>query len=359
MVTAHETLVQLNEESLKAGFGIKNKNPLEMHDETFKMGNHTYVGYHASGKPISQVYKGGRVPRSSNSRLGKMDLLHAIETSSNPYFSLLAGDVLKSPNDLAEAAKKFGFGRKTGIDLPLEISGKIPNDLETNRTGLYATAIGQHSLVVTPLQTAMFLSAFANGGELLKPQVIKFLVGASLNEEGVLDSEEQQSLLALGIDFPLFNMLAKPQEKIQVEKTQKKIQDHVIMDPSLRNLLLEGMRRVVMRTHKESLAPLSRLYTNHPEAISDYVDLKNQIVGKTSTSESMERIDFDEEEGTNLYTHVWFGGISFEKDVNSRFENPEIVVVVYLRYGSFGKETAPLAAQMVKKWREIKARHEK
>jgi len=32
---------------------------------------------------------------------------------------------------------------------------------------------------------------------------------------------------------------------------------------------------------------------------------------------------------------------------------PELVVVVYLKYGDYGKEAAPLAAQVIKKWREI------
>lgn len=357
MLTAHEALLQVNQESIDAGKGVKIQNPLDMVDDIFKIGNHTYVGYNEQGKPIPQIYKGGRIPRSIRPHLGKMDLLHAIETSSNPYFSLLAGDVFKKPNDLADAAFRFGFGKKTGIELPGEISGSIPKDLETNRTGLYATAIGQHSLVVTPLQTALFLSTFANGGELLKPQIIKYLIGSSVkNEEGWLYAEPEYAA-ALGLDFPLFEQERATQTNLLVERREKTIQGTVEMSPPLRNHLLEGMRRVVKKTHQGSLAPLSRVYANHPEAISDYVDYKDQIIGKTSTSESMERIDMDEEEGTNLYQHVWFGGISFEKDVTSTFDNPELVIVVYLRFGSYGKEAAPLAAQMVHKWREIKASH--
>jgi cell division protein FtsI/penicillin-binding protein 2 len=41
------------------------------------------------------------------------------------------------------------------------------------------------------------------------------------------------------------------------------------------------------------------------------------------------------------------------------WKDPELVVVVYLRFGTHGgKEAAPLVAQMVKKWREICARHD-
>ena len=80
-------------------------------------------------------------------------------------------------------------------------------------------------------------------------------------------------------------------------------------------------------------------------------------------------IDLDGQDGTNIYTHVWFGSIAFQeksKDKNQvtvllkdEFGQPELVVVVYLRYGGYGKEAAPLAAQIAKKWREIKLKHEK
>jgi cell division protein FtsI/penicillin-binding protein 2 len=125
-------------------------------------------------------------------------------------------------------------------------------------------------------------------------------------------------------------------------------------------MLLEGMKRVVIRTQRDGLASLSRFYRDYPEAISDYIDLKNDLVGKTSTAESVEHIDLDHENGTNMYKHVWFGGIAFNPEsdkafvVNDAFGEPELVVVVYFRFGVYGKEAAPLAAQVVNKWREIK-----
>jgi cell division protein FtsI/penicillin-binding protein 2 len=39
--------------------------------------------------------------------------------------------------------------------------------------------------------------------------------------------------------------------------------------------------------------------------------------------------------------------------VRDRWSRPELVVVVHLRYGDGGKETAPLAAEVIRKWREI------
>src|SRR5262249_54057973 len=151
---------------------IHQLDPLEIVDKTYTNHHETFVGYHSDGKPLPRFYKGGRLPRSTNSNLGRMGLLEAIETSSNPYFSLLAGDILSNPNDLANASRRFGYGKRTGLDLPSEISGSIPRDLEHNRTGLYSMAIGQHTLIVTPLQTSVMLASIANGGKLITPWLV-------------------------------------------------------------------------------------------------------------------------------------------------------------------------------------------
>ncbi len=307
LVTAYEAIRQridkINPKS------IRQLNPLIMTDRNFREGKHTYVGYTENGKPVTRLYKGGMIPRSVSNNLGTMDVLKAIETSSNPYFALLAGDVLEDPEDLAKAAKAFCYGAKTGIDLPAEIPGRVPDDLKKNRTGLYAMAIGQHSMVVTPLQTAVMLSAIANKGKILRPHI-------------VTEADIQPDIVrALPMPLPLHK------------------------------ILLEGMRRVVIKTYQTGLLMLSKIYRDYPEAISDYIELKEELLGKTSTSESMEQIDLDAVLGTNLYNHVWFGGISYQGD------DPEVVVVVYLRFGGYGKEAAPVAAQMVKKWREVKEAH--
>ena len=52
--------------------------------------------------------------------------------------------------------------------------------------------------------------------------------------------------------------------------------------------------------------------------------------------------------------------ISFSPDhsVKLRYDHPELVVVVFLRFSDAGKAGAPIASQMVKKWREIKKKYE-
>lgn len=320
LVTAYEALIQRYNALGKVSPTPAQLNPLVIVDALFTHGKESFLGYNADGKPLPRFYKGGRLPRSVKSNVGQLNLLTAIEVSNNAYFSLLAGDVLLQPNDLAEAARKFGYGVRTGIDLPSEISGKIPTDLDTNRTGLYSMAMGQHTLVVTPLQTGVMLSALANSGKVLTPQLVK--------NKGL----------------PLKPRLELPMPLV------------------IRKMLLDGMHRVVVKSHGESLFSLSRLYRRHPEAISDFIDLKDEILGKTGTAESIERLDLDREKGLNMYNHIWFGGIAFDKSkelfvAKDPYGTPEVVVVVYLRYGGFGKEAAPLAAQMVAKWRELKEKY--
>lgn len=365
LVTAYAALSQKYQELNDPHIAPKRLNPLEMIDHTHKRGNEMFMGTTLEGKPIPRKYKGGRLPRSTHA-IGKVDLLRALEHSSNPYFALLASDHLKSPEDLASAARLFSYGAKTGVDLPAEIKGNVPNDLTTNRTGLYSTAIGQHSLVVTPLQTATMLSALANGGQIFKPQIIKQVRGKRpiRSEENELSEDLfpfQEDLAAVGIDFPLI-FPPSSENEAAVTQFEEKPLSQVFLPNSIRALLLEGMRRVITRTQNESLSSLSRFYADYPEAISDMLELKKALIGKTSTAESVEQLDLDPKTGTNLYTHVWFGGISFEPPQSStpllfkdKFGNPELVVVIYLRYGDYGKEAAPLASQIVKKWREIKS----
>ncbi|OGP52513.1 MAG: penicillin-binding protein 2 [Deltaproteobacteria bacterium RBG_13_52_11] len=82
---------------------------------------------------------------------------------------------------LSRYARGFGLGRPTGIDLPGEKAGLVPTEAwKQERLGVrwytgetISLAIGQSYLLVTPLQVLNLMSAVANGGALLKPQIAK------------------------------------------------------------------------------------------------------------------------------------------------------------------------------------------
>ncbi len=77
--------------------------------------------------------------------------------------------------------KNFGFGQKTGIDLPGEVAGNIAN-LAAGREIDFTTASFGQGIAVTPLQLAMALGAVANQGKLMKPYVVERIIDGSGNE---------------------------------------------------------------------------------------------------------------------------------------------------------------------------------
>jgi cell division protein FtsI/penicillin-binding protein 2 len=353
LVTAYSALRQQYEES-----GRCDGRMMEITDTIFHANGVTYVGYFSDGRPIPQLYRGGRIPKSLHTSIGKIDLLGAIEASSNPYFSLLAGDVLRDPESLVRAARDFGYGEKTGLALPGEIRGNVPDDVKTNKTGLYAMAIGQHTLVTTPLQTALMLASIANGGKLLEPKIARLVVGKEATFDREL-FEKEKKLLIYKKTRRAPASIVPPPERAFWDASTPTVRREIFFPRPIQQTIIEGLRRALAKNMNDS----STLSRSHGSAVRDLVSLKGQFLGKTSTSEVVERLGVDGIVPAEMYRHIWFGGISFTPDDTERFlfrdveGRPELVVVVYLRYGGYGKQAAPIAAQIVKKWRQIRDKH--
>lgn len=290
--------------------GAHDLNPLTLVDDmqwTNREGSNAQVlGRFLDGTVIKRLYKGGRLPRAYP-KIGTIDVTEALERTSNIYFSILAGDILAGPSTLLKTAMKFGLGSKTGVDLPGEYKGNLPDDIHHNKTGLYSFAIGQHSLVATPLQAAVAFSSLVNGGKILKPQILK-------------------------TDKPEIN-------------------DLISMPEPIRDLILEGMRKVTNGEKGSARESLLRASFHDKDAFSSFKKLKSQLVGKTGTAEIFYKQTIDAESSAALEKHIWFAGIGFEDEL---LQTPELVIIVYSRFGSAGKQGAPIAAQMLNKWREIK-----
>jgi len=363
-VTGYEALKQEFEHYQNQGVSVRDLNPLTLYDEINSQivtDQGMVLGRTLDGKWITRQYKGGRLPRSHAS-LGKVDFLKAMERSSNIYFSLLAGDVIDHPSSLYDTTKQFGFGMPTGIDLIGEIAGYVPDDIRDNRTGLYAFAIGQHSLVVTPLQTSLMLSAIANGGEVLKPQIVKLTAGVSvLSDPSHLFATPHyayQDYLALaGLHFPFFTETQKIREQPKITSFTKEVRQSLFMPEEVRTKLFESLYHVVWGEKGPGQPYRIRTLLHHPKLIRDYKSLKDQFIGKTSTAEFVYRPTLDRENPPLICKDIWFGAISFSNVGSQGFDpelaEPELVVIVYLRFGDYGKEAAPIAAQIIKKWREI------
>lgn len=84
----------------------------------------------------------------------------------------------------AEYVRNFGFGASTGIELDSEVSGNIANiNTKKIRPINAATASFGQGITVTPLQMVNAYSAIANGGQLMKPYIVKSIVDSKGNKQ--------------------------------------------------------------------------------------------------------------------------------------------------------------------------------
>jgi cell division protein FtsI/penicillin-binding protein 2 len=369
LTVAYEALKE-RYEYLKANhLSLKDLNPLTIIDQIQMSAPYgslkQLLGYTMDGQPIHRLYKGGVLPRT-HPNIGKIDLVGAIEQSSNIYFSLLAAEHISDAFTLEKTTRDMGFGAKTGIDLPGEIAGSIPNDLADNKTGLYSFAIGQHALIGTPLQTAVMFSSLVRQGDILKPQIVSLTVGQKVHEDPFsLKAKEdfpfQEPLALVGVDFPLFTESLHPSYNPAVHTVSPEVRRSLFLPSEIRSLLFEGMDRVITGAKGTAKRSLIHYFRKYPESAKHYDSLKGRLVGKTGTAEFFYKPWMDSESKVQIRNHIWFAGAVFPEGVNpleSNVEEADLVIVVYLRFSQAGgKEATPLAAQIATKWTEIQKRY--
>jgi penicillin-binding protein 2 len=139
---------------------------------------------------------------------GWTDVKRAIAESINPFFYIIGSGYKKNefsdprlPDSfeglgverITRYLSLFGFGQKTGILLPGETTGRIPDPewkkqyFKTPQNQIwyigdtYNLSIGQGYFLATPLQVAMAVGAIANGGTLFQPQVVQKIVDKEKN----------------------------------------------------------------------------------------------------------------------------------------------------------------------------------
>ncbi len=112
-----------------------------------------------------------------HSRHGWLDLGGIIQVSSNIGAAKIA--LTLGPERFYEGLKAFGIGSRTGIDLPGEASGLLSKPTGWKDIDLANHGFGQ-GVAVTPLQLAVAYAAIANGGNIVRPYVVK----SALDAEG-------------------------------------------------------------------------------------------------------------------------------------------------------------------------------
>jgi len=232
---------------------------------------------------------------------GSLNILGGLAESSDVFFYKLAGgespdfDTGLGQDRLSAYARMFGLGELTGIDLPGEAKGLVPDQAWKRKTigniwtvgDTYNMAIGQGYVLATPLQVADYTAIVANGGTLYKPQLV----------HAVTDSDGRI-----------------------VRTIEPQVIRHVAVDPQDLALVREGMREGV---------------TSGTSINVNLADVA--VAAKTGTAEYYgPRVD------GHLPTHAWFTAFA-------PYDNPQIVVTVFVAGGGEGSAVAaPAAADILR-----------
>jgi penicillin-binding protein 2 len=237
--------------------------------------------------------------------LGVLKVRQAIALSSDIFFYEVAGGYPNSQipeglgaQRLADWYRKFNVGSKTGIDIPGEVAGLVPDpawkakyykdDPILSKWYLgdtYHIGIGQGDLLVTPLQVAEWTATIANGGTSYVPQIVNKAVDSS--------------------------------GKIVMQNTPKVLVSNIASSQTIK-IVQEGMRETVTAGTAKPL-----------------MSLPITSAGKTGTSQ------FDGSDPNR--THAWFTAYA-------PYETPEIVITVLVEAGGEGNAVSEPVVKDVLSW---------
>ncbi len=235
-----------------------------------------------------RTYKGG---------LGWVNMVQAIQKSSNPYFYVLGNKV--GINNIVKWATRFGLGQKTGIELD-ESTGTISSRESKKakspdpwtQTDTAQSSIGQLDNIFTPIQLANYTATIANGGKRFKPHIIKRVI----KYDGSIVTETK----------PEYEILPVKKENMAI--------------------IQEGMKAVANSEDPGGTAS---------SAFIDLLPIK--VAGKTGTAET-----WDKKHSSNGLFICY-----------APADNPQIAVAVVVERGVLGAYTAPIAHDVLKQYFDI------
>ncbi len=239
-----------------------------------------------------------------DARHGPVDIHNAIQYSCDTYFYTLAERL--GIEKIANWAHQLGIGRKTGVDLPNEVSGTMPSEewaMKNYHRKWYAgetisVGIGQGAVALTPIQLARAIGGIASGGALQRPHVV------------------------------LPNQLPAEYEQAMLETYAGSGTSDLHLDPASWEIITDGMAAPT------SNCPFCTAHASHLDGID--------FAGKTGTAQVL-----NHSFGAKLVStsksgraNAWFVGVAPRR-------NPDIVVAVLWEHGGWGAGSAHLAAQVI------------
>jgi len=118
---------------------------------------------------------GGRLLHDHGHGYGELSVQDILVHSSNIGAAKLALSI--GEQKFYEYIRRFGFGERSGIELPGEIPGLIRPPQSWSKISITRIPMG-HEVGVTPLQMTLAMAVIANGGKLITPRIVKSITGA-------------------------------------------------------------------------------------------------------------------------------------------------------------------------------------
>jgi penicillin-binding protein 2 len=220
-------------------------------------------------------------------------------------------------------SKRFWFGRETGIELPYEAAGIVPNPAYKDKVfngedGWSAgdtinTSIGQGFLETSPLQMALNTAAIANGGTVYQPRLLHEIV-----------NDDREAIQPID---------TKRNRRIKMEA------DHLaLVRQAMWGVCNKPEGTAFQSANRDTGEIVSKWRLTNPDGEEPIV-----IAGKTGTAEVGAKLE------TGLYAdaHGWF-------TCYAPYEEPEIVVTVFLNHGGEGSSYAvPIADRVLRAYFEM------
>ncbi|MFZ2299766.1 MAG: penicillin-binding protein 2 [Candidatus Moraniibacteriota bacterium] len=135
---------------------------------------------------------GYAIRNSENKVYGRSTMTEVLDESINTGVIFVEQQV--GNQVFKEYIERFGFGKKTDVALPAELSGNVRNLANTRSDIQFFTAAFGQGVAVTPLQMVMAYTVLANGGTLYKPQIIERIIHSDGSEEKTAPQEVRRIL---------------------------------------------------------------------------------------------------------------------------------------------------------------------
>lgn len=268
---------------------------------------------------------------------GYVDFLHGVALSCDVYFYKIGGGFPGEVDEglgiwrMGEYARALGYGQKSGIELPGEADGLIPdpdwkrvNMGENWATGdTYIAAMGQGYVLSTVLQVLESTATVANDGKHMQATLIREILDADGN---VVQPFEPKLLWDMTTD-PVISIYDENNYKTTEKKT---VQKWAI------DYLKEGMHMVTL---------------DGGTAYRVFQTMDIPAAGKTGTAEYCDDVASQKNlcKPGNWPTHSWYVGYA-------PYDNPEIAVVAFVYNGGEGASVAaPIVRRVMDAYFELKA----